>query len=112
MIARLITGRFRDPHWEAYERVVMEDWAYRAAPGFATELKVKASILWFLIALLNAFAVGILIAPVPVIGAIPALLGLNAIPWWIGLLVVASYALFRSFFPKARFDSWHPIYAA
>lgn len=110
MIARLITGRFRDLHWEAYERVVMEDWAYRAAPGSATELNVKVSILWFFIALFEALAVAVLIAPVPVIGAIPTLLGLRAIPWWIGLIVIALYALFRSFFPKGRFDSWEPTY--
>ena len=112
MIARFITARFRDPHWEAYERVVMEDWAYRAAPGFATELNVKASILWFLLALLNALAVAVLIAPVPVIGRLAALIGLDAIPWWIGLVVIALYALVRSFFPKARFDSWRPIYGS
>jgi hypothetical protein len=106
MIARLITGRFRDPHWEAYERVVMEDWAYRAAPGLATKLNVKTSILWFFIALLNAVAVGVLIAPIPGVGALPALIGLKAIPWWTGLVVMVLYALFRSVFPKARFDSW------
>jgi hypothetical protein len=103
MIARFITGRFRDPHWEAYERVVMEDWAYRAAPGYATEINVRASILWFFVALLNALAVTVLIAPV---------IGLNVIPWWIGLIVIGLYALFRSFFPKGRFDSWQLIYNA
>jgi hypothetical protein len=112
MVARFITGRFRDPHWEAYERVVMEDWAYRAAPGSAAELKVRPSVLWFFIAALNALAVAVMVAPIPVVGALPAVLGLKAIPWWIGLIAIAIYGLFRSFFPKARFDSWKPMYGA
>lgn len=110
LFARIVTGRFRDMHWEAYERVVMEDWAYRAAPGYATELKIQTSVLWFLIALFNAIAVAVLIAHIPVIGALPALIGLTVIPWWIGLIALLGYALLRSFFPKGRFDSWKLTY--
>jgi len=110
MIARFITGRFHDPHWESYERVVMEDWAYRAAPDGTTTPKIPATILWFFIALLNTLAVGVLIAPIPGVGALPALIGLKHIPWWVGLIVIILYGLFRSFFPKGRLDSWQPMY--
>jgi hypothetical protein len=110
MIARFITGRFRDPHWEAYERVVMEDWAYRAAPSGATSIGIVKAVLWFFIALLNTLAVAVLIAPIPEVGALPALIGLAFVPWWIGLITIVLYALFRSFFPKGGLDSWQLIY--
>lgn len=99
MLSRLITGRFQDPHWQAYGRVVMEDWAYNAAPR--SEVLVAPSILWFALALLNALALGVLVADVPALGALPSLLGLGAIAWWIGLAALLAYALGRSFFPKA-----------
>jgi len=111
MLSRFITGRFQDPHWEAYERVVMEDWAYRAAPSGAASIKLPATVLWFFIALLNTLAVAVLVAPIPGVGALPRLLGLDAIPWWVGLVVIIVYALFRSFFPKGRLDSWQPMYS-
>ncbi len=110
MLSRFLTGRFRDPHWEAYERVVMEDWAYRAAPHGAQRIKIPTTLLWFFIALLNALAIGVLLARVPGVGALPSFLRLSAIPWWVGLIVVLAYALVRSFFPKGRFDSWQPMY--
>lgn len=98
MLMRFLTGRFRDPHWEAYARVVMEDWAYRAAPG--TEVKVAQSIVWFMVALLNALALAVLVAPIPGVGALPDLLGFDVVPWWIGLIVIVVYALGRSFLPR------------
>jgi hypothetical protein len=110
MIARFLTGRFHDPHWEAYERVVMEDWAYRAAPSGATSIGIGQSILWFFLALLNTVAVAVLFAGVPGVGALPALIGLAFVPWWIGLIVILLYALLRSFFPKGTLDSWQLIY--
>jgi len=110
MIARFITGRFRDPHWEAYERVVMEDWAYRAAPDGAASIKIAKAVLWFFLALLNTLAVAVLLASIPGVGALPALIGLAFVPWWIGLIVIFLYAIGRSFFPKGGLDSWKLIY--
>ena len=110
LIARFMTGRFSDPHWEAYERVVMEDWAYRAAPKGAASINVAKSILWFFLALINAGAVAVLLAAVPGLSALPALVGLAFVPWWIGLIVIMLYAIGRSFFPKGRLDSWKLIY--
>lgn len=98
MLARFLTGRFRDPHWEAYARVVMEDWAYRAAPS--TEVRVGPSIIWFMIALLNVLAVAVLVAPIPGVGALPTLLGFQAVPWWAGLIILLVYAFGRSFLPR------------
>jgi hypothetical protein len=100
MLSRFITGRFTDPHWQAYGRVLMEDWAYHAAP--ADEVEVAPSILWFFLTLLNAVALGVLIHPIPVIGVLPSDVGLAVIPWWIGLIVMLAYALIRSFLPKAN----------
>jgi len=110
MIARFLTGRFSDPHWEAYERVVMEDWAYRAAPDGAATIKIAKAVLWFFLALLNTLAVAVLFAGVPGVGALPALIGLALVPWWIGLIVIVLYAIGRSFFPKGGLDSWKLIY--
>jgi hypothetical protein len=110
MIARFLTGRFHDPHWEAYERVLMEDWAYRAAPSGASSIRIPASVLWFFLTFVNTLAVAVLFASVPGVGALPALIGLALVPWWIGLIIVILYALFRSFFPKGRLDSWQLIY--
>ena len=110
LLARFITGRFSDPHWEAYERVVMEDWAYRVAPAGSSAINIAKSVLWFFLALINTLAVAVLFASVPGVGALPALIGLAFVPWWIGLIVIILYAIGRSFFPKGRLDSWQPIY--
>ncbi|HEX6741617.1 MAG TPA: hypothetical protein VF079_07480 [Sphingomicrobium sp.] len=107
MTARLLTGRFKDPHWEAYERVVLEDWAYRAAPDGCSAISIPKTTLWFFLTLVNALGVAVLLASVPAVGA---LIGVAFAPWWIGLLVVILYAVGRSFFPKGRFDSWKPIF--
>lgn len=100
MLVRFLTARFDDPHWQAYARVLMEDWAYRAAP--LSEVKIFQSIVWFLLTLVNALSLGIVVAHIPVIGAIPTLIGLTALPWWMGLLVLLVYALGRSYLPKAN----------
>lgn len=103
MIARFLTIRFSDPHWEAYGRVVMEDWAYKAAPNdAATSVEVLPSILWFFLALLNGVAIAVLLAPVPGVGALPDALGFDVVPWWIGLIVLLGYAIGRSFLPKSE----------
>lgn len=102
LIARFLTGRFTDPHWEAYGRVIMEDWAYRAAPDSAAKVLVLPSLLWFALTFVNALALGVLIASIPVIGALPDLFGLDVLPWWLGLIVLVAYALVRSFFAKAQ----------
>jgi hypothetical protein len=106
MLARFLTARFDDPHWQAYARVLMEDWAYRATPPPVPpdlpEVKVFQSIVWFALTLVNALALGVLLAPIPGIGAFPSMLGLTALPWWMGLLVLLVYALGRSYFPKAN----------
>lgn len=110
MIARFITGRFRDPHWEAYERVVMEDWAYRVAPDGAAGINIPISVLWFFLALFNGLAVAVLLASIPGVGALPALIGLAFVPWWIGLIVIFLYAIGRSFFRKGSEGGWQLIY--
>lgn len=99
LIMRLVTGRIHELHWEAYARVVMEDWAYYATPG--TQVEVGPSIIWFLVALVNALAISVLVAPIPGVGALPSLLGLDVVPWWIGLIVLLLYALGRSFFSRS-----------
>ena len=103
MLARFLTGRFHDPHWEAYGRVIMEDWAYKAAPDDnATSVEVAPSILWFFLTLLNTLALAIVIAPIPGLGALPDALGLDVIPWWIGLIMLLAYGAVRSFLPKSE----------
>lgn len=100
LLMRLLTGRFSDLHWEAYARVIMEDWAYRATPdqptGPATEIKPLQSFIWFMVALVNAAALIVLIPP------IAHAIGLTMIPWWFGLMLILVYALGRSFLPKAN----------
>lgn len=111
MLMRFLTGRFRDPHWEAYARVVMEDWAYRATWD-DLDVKVAPSVLWFFLALLNALALGVAVAPIPGVGALPSLFGLDLIPWWIGLIVILLYALVRSFFRRGdEAGGWQLVYA-
>jgi hypothetical protein len=100
MLVRFLTIRFHDPHWEAYGRVVMEDWAYAAAPH--SSFKISAWIGFFFLGLLNALAIAVAFAPIPVAGAIPAAIGLGLVPWWIGLIVLVIYALVRSFFKKSE----------
>lgn len=99
MLSRFITGRFTDPHWQAYGRVLMEDWAYRSAPS--NSILIGQWVLWFFLTLVNVLAVAVLFAPIPVAGAIPAVLGMALIPWWVRLIVLFAYALVRSFLAKA-----------
>lgn len=112
----LVTGQYKVPykgkasisfvHWEAYGRVVMEDWAYRSAPTEAVKgtinlrgpIEVGPWILWFFIALVNVLAIAVTFAPIPFLGAIPAAIGLGAIPFWIGIIVLLVYATIRAFF--------------
>lgn len=101
MLARFLTIRFSNPHWEAYGRVVMEDWAFNAAPRSKTSIEVGPWILWFFLALINGFGLLVAVAHIPVVGAIPALIGLTVIPWWIGLIILLLYALIRSFIAQA-----------
>ena len=100
LLVRFLTARFSDAHWEAYARVVMEDWAYRAAPepdpGKDEEIKLLQSFIWFTVALVHAAALVVLIVP------LAHALGLTLIPWWTGLMVILVYALGRSFLPKAN----------
>ena len=101
LVMRVVRFNFTRIHWEAYGRVVMEDWAYFAAPDREpklTSVEVGPTVLWLGLALINAFAILVLFAPIPVIGAFPKLIGLTVIPWWIGLIVLIVYAIVRSFF--------------
>jgi len=60
LISRAITGRIHDLHWEAYGRVVMEDWAYHAAPhANAESVEVAPTVMWLGLALINCFAVAV-----------------------------------------------------
>jgi len=82
--------------------------------GFVFQLttagKIAKAVLWFFLALLNTLAVAVLLAGVPGVGALPALIGLALVPWWVGLIVIVLYAIGRSFFPKGGLDSWKLIY--
>ena len=101
LLLRVVRFNFTRIHWEAYGRVVMEDWAYFSAPDREPELtsvEVGPTILWLGMALINCFGIFVLFAPIPGLGALPALLGLAVIPWWIGLIVLLLYAIVRSFF--------------
>lgn len=99
LLIRFLTARFSDPHWEAYARVVMEDWAYRAAPdpapGKSAEIKPLQSFIWFMVALANALAIVVLIHP------LARALGIGLIPWSFALMLILVYALGRSYLPKA-----------
>jgi hypothetical protein len=108
LIVRACTIRFHRLHWQAYGRVVMEDWAYHSAPDDKvdqTSVEVGPTILWLGMALINAFGVAVLFAPIPGVGALPALIGLTFIPWWIGLIVIFVYAIVRAFFVASDPDS-------
>lgn len=95
LLIRFLTARFSDPHWEAYARVVMEDWAYRAAPDGTTEIKPLQSFIWFMVALTISAAIVVLVPP------LARALGLGLIPWWLGLMLILVYALGRSYLPRA-----------
>jgi hypothetical protein len=108
LLVRAVTIRFHRLHWQAYGRVVMEDWAYNSAPGDKadqTSVEVGPTILWLGMALINAFGVAVLFAPIPGVGALPAAIGLTIIPWWIGLIVIFVYAIVRAFFVASDPDS-------
>lgn len=109
MLARFLTGRFTDPHWQSYGRVVMEDWAYHAAPAGTVE--IAPSILWFALASVNGLALAVVFTAIPGLRVLPDAIGLNAIPWWVGLVVLLVYALGRSFLPKAEEPITGLVYA-
>jgi hypothetical protein len=108
LIMRAVRFKWHRIHWEAYGRVVMEDWAYHAAPDDKpdlTSVEVGPTIMWLGLALINAFAILVLFAPIPGLGALPKLIGLTIIPWWIGLIVLFAYAIVRSLFLASDPDS-------
>ena len=113
LVAMIFPSRRHNMHWEAYGRVVMEDWAYQSAPvtrdpANPATLILKGPIrpgywlLWFGLASVNVLAIAAIIAPIPVLGAIPAAIGLGAISWWIGLIVLLIYGGIRACFDKAQ----------
>lgn len=97
----LATGAYKVPyegnasicfvHWEAYGRVVMEDWAYHAAPG--EKIEIGPWVLWFFIALVNVAGVVLIFGAFSSLGAIAGL---------IGAAVLLVYAAIRAFFDKAQ----------
>src|SRR5258705_11004361 len=108
LLVRAVTIRFHRLHWQAYGRVVMEDWAYNSAPGDKadqTSVEVGPTILWLGMALINAFCVAVLFAPIPRVGAPSAAIGLTINPWWIRLHVVLLYSIVRAFFVASDPDS-------
>ena len=63
LIMRAVRFNFTRIHWEAYGRVVMEDWAYFATPSKdppLTSVEVGPSIMWGGLAVINAFAILVL----------------------------------------------------
>jgi hypothetical protein len=91
-------GSMEKLHDHAYRRTVMEDWAYQATPNNASAIHWDRWVLWLLIGLVCAALVAIAVAPIPFLGAFPRLIGLGAIPWWLGLIGLLVYAIIRSFF--------------
>jgi hypothetical protein len=90
-VVLVITGRAREAHWGAYGRVVMEDWAYRAAPhDRAAKVETAPTLVWLVAAMLNALGVALLLEQV------------LRMPWWSGAILLVAYALIRSLFPRAR----------
>jgi hypothetical protein len=103
MLARFVTLRFGDPHWQACGRDVMEDWAEGACPVAAPGGPSRdVNWGWWLLGLLMAaiFGAGILIVtigagwlavPLPNPGLVGALAA---------LAVMFLFALIRSYFPR------------
>jgi hypothetical protein len=97
----LATGAYKVPyegnasicfvHWEAYGRVVMEDWAYHAAPD--ETIRVGQWVLWLFIALINVAGVVLIFGAIASLGVIAGL---------IGGAVLLVYAIIRAFFAKAH----------
>lgn len=81
---------FQEVHWTAYGKVVMEDWAYHAAPG--DTINLGQWFLWLLLALVNATGVVLILAAIGPLGFVAGL---------IGLAILLVYAIIRAFFPKA-----------
>lgn len=92
LAARVLILRIRDIHWEAYARVVMEDWAYRSTPHGHDSIRAKPSAQWGAIALFHAAAILVMLAPVA---------GLALVPWWSGAAASLGYAVVRALRPKA-----------
>lgn len=95
MLVRILTFRFGLLHDQAYRRVIMEDWAYQGVAGSA--YRIGPWIGFFFLGLLHALSVAVMVAPIQIVGAIPTVIGLALVPWWIGLIVLVVYAVIRSY---------------
>ena len=95
LLVRVFTLRFKELHDEAYRRVIMEDWAYQGVAG--SVYRIGPWIGFCLLGFVHVLSVAVLVAHIPVVGAIPAAIKLGLVPWWIGLIVLVLYAVIRSF---------------
>ena len=94
LLVLILTLRFHDPHWQAYRRVVMEDWAYRSAPrDDAVSVDRAASLTWFGLAFLHGLALAVTLA---------AIIGLLPLPWWPGPLFILVYSFARGVLPESK----------
>jgi hypothetical protein len=101
MLARFMTLRFNDPHWEAYGRVVMEDWAEWSCPaGGPNGNNGKIYWGWWLLMLvmaaLNALFILAIVVSLPPLHATGPWSHLPVPAWLIGVLGLLAYALVRS----------------
>jgi hypothetical protein len=105
MIVRLVTIRFSDPHWEAYGRDVMEDWAELACPAEGPSANSGQVFWgwWFIGLLCAAFytvCIVLIAGSLPMVRQwVPTLqVGLSSA--LLGLIGIAAFAVVRSFLPR------------
>lgn len=91
-------GDMENIHDDAYRRTSMEDWAYQATLE-PDDIAWGLWVVWFFVGLACAATVGIILSPVPFFGALPRLIGLDIVPWWLGIILHFTYAVIRSFLP-------------
>jgi hypothetical protein len=94
LLVQILTLQLKNPHWQAYGRVVMEDWAYRSAPqDDAVSVDRAASLRWFGLAFLHGLALAVTLA---------SIIGLLPLPWWPGPAVIFAYSLARGVLPESK----------
>ena len=94
LLVQILTLRSQDPFWQAYGRVVLEDWAYRSAPqDDAVSVDPAATLRWFGLTFLHGLAIAVTLA---------AIIGLLELPWWPGPVVILIYSLARGALPESK----------
>jgi hypothetical protein len=105
MIVLILTLRFRDLHWAAYGRDVMEDWAELACPAKGASASTgDVNWGWWLLGLLCAAFYALCIALIA--SSLPVLRGILHFPplplpnAFTGLIGILLFALIRSALPR------------